>query len=159
MSEDNFLGVRSFIRSVVQIRCGFKLGWGTATHRWDASRMRLRIPTCCLSPDQCGDHRPTDALSRRNETASPVVQTCPEPNSLIMVLTDQVSTVKCKGRCWRSRGAGGRAGGAEEFRAHARACLTPRPKCCPISRSEVDSLSAPGQDQLLRGGVGPLFWL
>jgi hypothetical protein len=31
---------------------------------------------------------------------------------------------------------GGRAGGAGECRA----CRTPRPKCCPISRSEVDSL-------------------
>jgi hypothetical protein len=42
-------------------------------------------------------------------------------------------------------GAGGHAGRAgarvgRESSARARACRTPRPKCCPISRSEVDSL-------------------
>jgi hypothetical protein len=63
----------------------------------------------------------------------------------------------------RARGGGhaGRAGArvGRKSSARARACRKPRPKCCPISRSEVDSLSAPGQDQLLRSGVGPLFWL
>ena len=36
-------------------------------------------------------------------------------------------------RAGRARGQGGRAG-------ECRTCRTPRPKCCPISRSEVDSL-------------------
>ncbi len=54
-----------------------------------------------------------------------------------------------------ARGHAGRAGGRESA-AHA---ARPRPKCCPISRSEVDSLCTRTGPAAAERSVGPLFWL
>jgi len=171
-----------------------KLGWGTATHRWDASRVRLShptvLPTCITrsvwrspsnrrspsSPAVWYDRlRAVCTLQsrtlRRNETALPLPKCHPnmtEPNSaisLITILTVQCHDVECLGRLGgpRARGGGhaGRAGARVGRKSSARArthAASPAPSAAP-SHARRSTLAAPGQDQLLRSGVGPLFWL
>ena len=76
--------------------------------------------------------------------------------------TNNDTCIKCAngvtGRRGGGRGgAGGHAGraGGRESAAHA---ARPAPSAAP-SHAWRSTLSAPGQDQLLPSGVGPLFWL
>ena len=73
-----------------------------------------------------------------------------------------VAPISTRCRCGNARGGSARAAGGHAGRAGGRESAAHAARTAPSaapSHARRSTLSAPGQDQLLRSDVGPLFWL